>query len=197
MFISLTAGIDLARLARRTGRRPAAVGRSGRPTRGRARLLALFEHAPCDVGRCGRRRAREGPVLVPFAGRLTTGRRSSSARGWRAAATRAGARGAARARPAGRQSAARPRVDCGAARPRRRGRAAPRRSGARRARRGREAPVSSSSASPSAGGARASALPARARDPGPVPLLLVRRGVRPGGLAPRGSDTRFTWTITG
>ena len=25
--------------------------------------------------------------------------------------------------------------------------------------------------------------------------VLVRRGVRPGGLAPRDSDTRYTWTI--
>ena len=27
------------------------------------------------------------------------------------------------------------------------------------------------------------------------PTLLVRRGLRPGGLAPRGAQTRFTWTI--
>ena len=27
-----------------------------------------------------------------------------------------------------------------------------------------------------------------------VPTLLVRRGLRPGGLAPRASLTRFTWT---
>ena len=27
--------------------------------------------------------------------------------------------------------------------------------------------------------------------------ILVRRGMRPGGLAPRGSETRFTWTIAG
>jgi hypothetical protein len=32
---------------------------------------------------------------------------------------------------------------------------------------------------------------------GAVPVLLVRRGVRPGGLAPRDSDTRFTWTVAG
>jgi DNA-binding SARP family transcriptional activator len=32
---------------------------------------------------------------------------------------------------------------------------------------------------------------------GTVPVLLVRRGMRPGGLAPRESDTRFTWTIAG
>jgi DNA-binding SARP family transcriptional activator len=30
---------------------------------------------------------------------------------------------------------------------------------------------------------------------GAAPALLVRRGVRPGGLAPRESDTRFTWTL--
>ena len=29
------------------------------------------------------------------------------------------------------------------------------------------------------------------------PTLLVRRGLRPGALAPRGSETRFTWTIAG
>ena len=29
----------------------------------------------------------------------------------------------------------------------------------------------------------------------PAPVLLVRRGVRPGGLAPPDGDTRFTWTI--
>jgi len=27
--------------------------------------------------------------------------------------------------------------------------------------------------------------------------ILVRSGVRPGGLAPRSSQTRFTWTIAG
>ncbi len=27
------------------------------------------------------------------------------------------------------------------------------------------------------------------------PVLLVRRGLRPGGLAPRASLTRFTWSI--
>jgi hypothetical protein len=27
------------------------------------------------------------------------------------------------------------------------------------------------------------------------PTLLVRRGLRPGGLAPRESLTRFTWTL--
>ena len=29
------------------------------------------------------------------------------------------------------------------------------------------------------------------------PAVLVRRGVRPGGLAPRDGETRFTWTIAG
>jgi DNA-binding SARP family transcriptional activator len=30
---------------------------------------------------------------------------------------------------------------------------------------------------------------------GPVPVLLVHRGLRPGGLAPRAPGTRFTWTV--
>ncbi len=29
------------------------------------------------------------------------------------------------------------------------------------------------------------------------PTILVRRGMRPGGLAPRGNETRFTWTVAG
>ena len=29
----------------------------------------------------------------------------------------------------------------------------------------------------------------------PAPVLLVRRGLRPGGLAPPASQTRFTWTV--
>jgi hypothetical protein len=29
------------------------------------------------------------------------------------------------------------------------------------------------------------------------PVVLVRRGLRPGGLAPRESDTRVTWTVAG
>jgi len=30
-----------------------------------------------------------------------------------------------------------------------------------------------------------------------TPAVLVRRGVRPGGLAPRENETRFTWTVAG
>jgi nucleotide-binding universal stress UspA family protein len=33
-----------------------------------------------------------------------------------------------------------------------------------------------------------------ARD-APVPVVLVRRGTRPGGLTPRGSLTRYTWSL--
>jgi hypothetical protein len=29
----------------------------------------------------------------------------------------------------------------------------------------------------------------------PVPILFVRRGLRPSGLAPSGSVTRFTWSV--
>jgi len=28
-----------------------------------------------------------------------------------------------------------------------------------------------------------------------IPALLVRGGSRPSGLAPRGAETRFTWTL--
>ena len=30
-----------------------------------------------------------------------------------------------------------------------------------------------------------------------VPVLIVRRGLRPGGLAPRHSLTRYTWALSG
>jgi hypothetical protein len=40
-------------------------------------------------------------------------------------------------------------------------------------------------------GAARSALAARARPP----LVLVRSGLRPGGLAPPTTLTRFTWTV--
>ena len=42
-------------------------------------------------------------------------------------------------------------------------------------------------------GATRNALATRADGP----TILVRRGVRPGGLAPRGAETRYTWTIAG
>jgi hypothetical protein len=47
------------------------------------------------------------------------------------------------------------------------------------------------------------ALPARAElraaltGPGRAPVLLVHRGTRPGGLAPRDSWTRFSWSLEG
>jgi hypothetical protein len=31
---------------------------------------------------------------------------------------------------------------------------------------------------------------------GSAPTALIRHGVRPGGLAPRGTETQFTWTVT-
>jgi hypothetical protein len=30
-----------------------------------------------------------------------------------------------------------------------------------------------------------------------VPTLLVRKGLRPGGIAPDATITRFTWTLAG
>ena len=48
-----------------------------------------------------------------------------------------------------------------------------------------------------AGGARASAQSRRALLAAGSPTLVVHRGARPGGLAPREQLTRFTWTIAG
>jgi hypothetical protein len=31
----------------------------------------------------------------------------------------------------------------------------------------------------------------------PVPVLLVRKGLRPGGIAPQQTMTRFTWSLSG
>ena len=46
-----------------------------------------------------------------------------------------------------------------------------------------------------AGAARGSARRAGRSSGGPSPVLLVHRGLRPGGLAPRESRTRFSWSI--
>ena len=52
-----------------------------------------------------------------------------------------------------------------------------------------------SSACPTAGARRASARPARRSPAAGRPALLVRKGLRPGGLAPAENLTRFTWSL--
>ena len=62
----------------------------------------------------------------------------------------------------------------------------------------RRAPGCWSSGSPTAGARRASG-PSAARSPraAPAPILFVRRGLRPGALAPRTDVTQFTWSHVG
>ena len=189
-FTSVTPGTDLARLA----------------TEQDADLLlvdapaGLLEDARADR-RCSSTRRATSPSSSASRARApgrcwcrspapsTTGRRSSWAPGWRSRSTRplrlAGASTGAAGRDASRLLAsaslalqralgvhAEPLIVEPVARRARR----------RRAR----APASSSSASPSAGGARGSAARApRSRRSAGAPTLLVRRGLRPGGLAAR------------
>ena len=197
-FTSLTPGSDLARLAAEQDATVVLVDAPDGLLED-ARLLTLLADAPCDVAVVVGGGVPRGPVLVPFTGSphdwAATELGAWFARGARGAA--AARRGERRRQRPRRQPPAGQRVAGRAARARGRDRAAargaqPGRSGARGARRR----ASSSSASPTAGAARGWAAPARRwRPPRTRPTLLVRRGLRPGGLAPRDADTRFTWTL--
>ena len=199
MFTSIAPGVDMARLAREHDVDLLLVDAPDGLLED-ARVLALLEHAPCDVGVVVGGEPRRGPVLVPFAG---------AEHDWAAVelgAWLARARGAA-LRLAGRRAASTGATPAGCS-------PTPRsRCSARSA-----SPPSPSSSSPTR---RRSSTPRRRpalvvvgltdrwRREGLgrartalatqtiTPTMLVRRGVRPGGLAPRGSETRFTWTIAG
>ena len=197
-FTSLTPGADLARIA---GEQDVDLLLVDAPDGllEDAQILALLAGAPCDVGVVGGGAPRPGAVLVPFAGAEHDWARSSSAPGSRATAgSPCGSSARAPARRGGTRAA------CWRAR---RSRCSGRSASpadpvlvdadARRAWSTRPAmPASSWSASPIAGAARAwgRARTALATRSG-APAILVRRGRRPGGLAPREADTRFTWTI--
>ena len=158
-FTSLTPGRRPRAAGGRAGRRPAARRRARRAARGRARC-----------SRCSSTRRAMSRSWSAAGGRApgrswsrsrapsTTGRRSSSAPGWRGRSSgRCGWPARAPARRPRRQPAARQRLARAAACARRARRAGDRRACARSARRGRRAtPASSWSASPSAGGARGS-----------------------------------------
>jgi DNA-binding SARP family transcriptional activator len=201
-FTSLAPGADLARLTREQAVELALVDAPDDLLED-ARVLTLLEQAPCDVailagaGRVATRE-REGPVLVPFAG---------AAHDWAAVelgawlARNIGAElrlaGAATG-PDGRD-ASRLLASASLAVQRALGVSAE--------------PVLVSpepdaviAAASGAGvivvglterwkrtglGSVRTALATRAA----APTVLVRRGTRPGGLAPRGSETRFTWTL--
>ena len=162
-------------------------------------MIALLEHAPCDVAvLVGDRRLGAGPVLVPFSGaehdwaavELGAWLARSLERPLRLAGASTGASGRDASRLLASASLA-----------------------LQRALGVRAEPVIVEP-SPEALVAAAAdagvvvvglterwqrdglgrARTALATHPG-APTLLVRRGLRPGGLAGRAGDTRFTWTI--
>jgi DNA-binding SARP family transcriptional activator len=201
-FTSVTPGADVARLATEHDVDLLLVDAPGGPLED-ARVVALLDQAPCDVGvlaGAGERlaAAADAPVLVPFGG---------TSHDWAA-------------------------VELGAWLARNTG-APLRLAGASEGAEGRDASRLLASASlavqhafgvpaepllvdPEADALLAAAAGAavvvvglterwRREGLGPVrtalatrgatPALLVRRGVRPGGLAPGETDTRFTWTL--
>jgi hypothetical protein len=198
-FLSLTPGVDLGRLA---AEQDVDLLLADAPDGllEDARVLALLEHAPCDVGIVVGTSLCDGPVLVPFAGAVHD---------W--AAVELGA-WLARNRETGLQLA-------GAA-------TGPAGAGAGRLLANASIAVQRAlgvPAEPLLVEPEAEALVEAARGAGIVVVgltdrwrheglgrartalatrvetstILVRRGVRPGGLAPRSSQTRFTWTIAG
>jgi DNA-binding SARP family transcriptional activator len=200
VFTSVAPGVDMARLAREHDVDLLLVDAPDGLLED-ARVLALLDQAPCDVGVVvGDGPAASGPVLVPFAGAehdwaaVELGAWLARARG--AVLQLAGATAGAGGRDASRLLA-----NASIAVQRALGVAAEpvlvepdpaalvhvaaaadtvvvgltdrwRREGLGRAR---------------------TALATQTA----TPAVLVRRGVRPGGLAPRGTETRFTWTIAG
>ena len=199
-FTSLTPGADLARLAREQDAELLLVDAPAGLLED-ARLLGLLDEAACDVavlvdgerapGRRARAVRRRRPRLVRDRARRVARpvarARSSS---WRdrpprpTAVTRAGCWPARRS-PSSAPSASTP-SRCSSSPRRRRSSTPP---GTR---------ASSSSASPIAGDGTAWVRPARRSRRRPHhPTLLVRRGLRPGGLAPDSAATRFTWTVVG
>ena len=200
-FTSLTPGADVARLAQEQDvdlvvvDAPVGLLEDGR-------VLALLEHAPCDVavlaGAAGGSGAADAPIFVPFGG---------ASHDW--AAVEIGA-WLARAHS----------VPCASRAPPPVMRASATRAACSQAHRWRCSVPWASQPSPCSShptptrcwppraepsmvvvglterwrrhglGPARTALATRAR----VPALLVRGGSRPSGLAPGGSETRFTWT---
>ncbi len=197
-FTSVTPGIDLARLATEQDADLLLVD-APEGLLDDARLIALLDNAPCDVAVVvGDRAPQAGPVLVPFSGaehdwaavELGAWLAQSLERGLQLAGASTGAGGRDASRLLASASLALQRAV------------------------GVHADPLIVEPSPAA-------LVAVARDAGVVvvglterwrrdglgharsalatdsgaPTLLVRRGLRPGGLAARPGDTRFTWTI--
>jgi hypothetical protein len=162
---------------------------------------ALLEHAPCDVALLVAGTLRPGPVLVPFGGgwhdwaALELGAWVARATGAPLRLIGATANGRGDGRDASRlladASLILQRTAAVVAEPLL---AAPGRSGLRAAAEGAGLLVVGLSdrwRQEGLGRTRAELI----HDP-PAPTVLVRRGPRPGGLAPREAPTRFGWSLT-
>jgi DNA-binding SARP family transcriptional activator len=199
VFLSLTPGVDLARLAVEQDvdlllvEAPAGLLED-------ARIVALLEHAPCDVGVVVGATSGEGHVVVPFAGAshdwaaVELGAWLARNRGTtlRLVGAATGPDGGDASRLLANASIAIQRTLGVPAEP---------------------VLVEPEPAALLAAAAGAGIVVVgltdrwrheglgRARTAlatlGTAPTILVRRGARPGGLAPRGSETRFTWTLAG
>ena len=198
-FTSVVPGIDIANMAREHDVDLLLVDAPDGLLED-ARVLALLDRAPCDVGVVVGREGPDGPVFVPFAGvehdwaAVELGAwlaRSRSARLQLVGAT-TGSDGRDASRLLAHASIAVQRVFGITA----------------EAILVEPTPEALVAAGAEAGvsvvgltdrwrreglGRSRTALATQTR----APTILVRRGVRPGGLAPRGSETRFTWTIAG
>jgi DNA-binding SARP family transcriptional activator len=195
-FTSVTPGIDLARLADDHGvdlllvDAPSGLLEDGR-------LLTLLERAPCDVGVLVGGNAGDGPVLVPFAGAehdwaavelgawLARNRNSPL----RLAGASTGVDGGDASRLLASASLAIQRALGVSTEP---VLVDPSPEALVAAARGASAVVVGLTdrwRRDGLGRARTALATAGA------PTVLVRRGLRPGGLAPRESETRYTWTI--
>jgi DNA-binding SARP family transcriptional activator len=200
VFTSIAPGVDMARLAREHDVDLLLVD-APHGLLEDARVLALLDHVPCDVGIVvGDEPSGAGPVLVPFAGAehdwaaVELGAWLARSRG--ASLQLAGATAGVDGRDASRllanasiavQRALGVATDPVLVHP---------------------DPAALVEAAAGAGtvvvgltdrwrreglGRARTALATQTT----TPAVLVRRGVRPGGLAPRGTETRFTWTIAG
>ena len=200
VFTSIAPGVDMARLAREHDVDLLLVDAPDGLLED-ARVLALLDQAPCDVGVVvGDEPAGSGPVLVPFAGAehdwaaVELGAWLARARGvaLQLAGATAGADGRDASRLLASASIAVQRALGVATEP------------------VLVEPDPEALVDVAAGaGTIVVGLTDRWRREGlgrartalatqtTTPAVLVRRGVRPGGLAPRGSETRFTWTIAG
>ena len=199
-FTSVTPGHDFARLAAEQDVELLVVDAPDGLLED-ARLLALLDHAPCDVAiLVGRRPLRPGPVLVPFSGSVHDWAAMELgawlARGDGRLLQFAGASTSSEGRDASRLLA-----NASLAVQRGLGIAAE--------------PVIVEPSPPAlvtvarAAGVVVVGLPDRWRTAGlgrtrtalavepDLTTVLVRRGLRPGGLSPRQDGTRFTWTIAG